>query len=213
MKVYIAALAFLISDFGGFGGGDFGDLGGFSGGFGAFGGGPQTAPTMRPGDPTQADVALVVSSIPRFTPDRFAALPPTVREAFTAMNCQVPQPTLTGGPQNLVQGELAAKGQRDWAALCSDGTTTQIRVVWGGPVRCEDSFAPLQDSDLVRVTAPGIGTYTRVLSVASIEQIGRHLLRLRATLPEPPSHDAIEDGPETARRVHYCRGGHWMLVH
>jgi hypothetical protein len=174
--------------------------------------GAQVAPTLRPGEPTTADVALVVSSIPRFTPDRFASLPPSVREALTRINCQVPQPTLTAAPSNVVVGELAVKGQRDWAALCSNGTSTEIRVVWGGPEHCEDRLASVQDSDSVNVTAPGVGRYTRVLALASAEQVARHLVRLRATLPETPAHDALEDGPLSARLVHYCRGGHWNLV-
>lgn len=174
----------------------------------------QTTPAViRSGEPTAADVAAAVARIPRFAPDKFAALPPTAREAFTQMNCQVPQTSLTGGSSNVVQGEFAAKGQRDWAALCSNGLTTEIRVVWGGPVRCEDRFAAVQDSDSVTISSASVATYTRSLGVASPEQTARHLTRLRATLPETPAHDALEDGPATARLVHYCRGGHWLLVH
>jgi hypothetical protein len=106
----------------------------------------QLAPRMTPGVLTIGDIAVAVGALPRFPPDRFVALPPSVREAFVAMNCQVPQTNLSSGPHNVVEGEFAANGQRDWAALCSNGTITEIRVVWGGPVQCEDRLAPRQDS-------------------------------------------------------------------
>ena len=122
------------------------------------------------------------------------------------MNCQVPQTTLTSSPMNVVQGELAAIGQRDWVALCSDGTLAEARIVWGGAARCEDRVGALQESDAVIVRAPGEGVYTRVIAVATPEQITRHLIRLKATLPETPSHDALEDGSAGARLLYYCRG-------
>ena len=46
----------------------------------------QTAPTLRPGELTTGDIALAVSRIPRFTPDRFVALPPSVRELMRHNN-------------------------------------------------------------------------------------------------------------------------------
>ena len=172
----------------------------------------QTAPTLRPGELTTADVALAISRIPRFTPDRFAALPPTVREAFAQMNCQVPQTTLTSSPMNVVQGEFAAKGQRDWAALCSNGTLAETRIVWGGEARCEDRVGALQESDAVIVKSPGEGVYTRVITVATPADIARHVVRLGATLPEMPSHDGLEDSSEGARLLYYCRSGRWTIV-
>jgi hypothetical protein len=172
----------------------------------------QTAPTLRPGELTAGDVALAVSRIPRFTPDRFAALPPSVREAFAQINCQVPQTTLAGSPMNMVQGEFAAKGQRDWAALCSNGTLAEVRIVWGGEARCEDRVGALQESDAVIVRSPGEGVYTRVIAAAPPAEIARHVARLGATLPETPSHDALDDRSEGAQLLHYCHAGQWLMV-
>jgi hypothetical protein len=155
----------------------------------------QTAATLKPGTKTAGDVALVVAAIPRFTPDRFVALPPSVRDAFTAMNCQVPQNALSTGPSNVIDGEFAANGQRDWAALCSNGTVSEIRIVWGGPVRCEDRLASRQDSDSLTKTAPGTYAFARWISI-----------RPRG------SADAIDDNvANRPRLVHACVNGRWIL--
>lgn len=172
----------------------------------------QITPTMRPGDTTAADTALIVSKLPRFTYERFGALPPTVRDQFRAMNCQVPQPSLTGTPQNVIQGEFAAKGQRDWAALCSNGSTTMVRIVWNGPVRCEDSFAARQDADTLVQPSPGVWNYGRTITTGSVAQINRVLLRSKAKLSESPAHDGIEDTIDRATLAHYCGGNHWQTI-
>jgi hypothetical protein len=172
----------------------------------------QIAPTIRTGMPTSNDIALAVAAVPRFSADRFPSLPPSVRQEFLAMNCQVPQPSLTGGPSNVIEGEFAAKGQRDHAALCSDGTTSLIRIVWGGEARCEDSLGARQDVDVMATTAPGKTAFARALGVASIEQINRYLMRRGDALPEPPSHDAIEDTIGRGGLVYYCREQHWVMI-
>jgi hypothetical protein len=156
----------------------------------------QTAPRIAPGTLTTGDIAVAVGALPRFAPDRFAALPPSVREAFTAINCRVPQNTLSTGPANVIAGEFAARGQRDWAALCSDGTLTEIRVVWGGPARCEDRFAARQDSDSLVATAPGYYSYGRSITLAT-----------RGSLDV--IDDAVVNGP---RAYHACLSGWWQAV-
>ena len=171
----------------------------------------QSAPTIRSGELTPADIALIVSRVPRIAIDRFASLPPTVRESFTQMNCQVPQAT-AGAPANVVQGEFAAQGQRDWAALCSDGTATQVRIVWGGPARCEDRVASTQDADTLVPTAPSVYTFSRSISTASASQLERLLIKYRTTPPEAPGHDAIEDVVDGVSTVRYCAGGQWLSV-
>ena len=174
----------------------------------------QSPPLIKAGTVTTGDIALVVSRIPRFAPEKFAALPPTVRDALNLIACQVPQNTLTAGPANVVSGEFAARGQRDWAALCSNGTLTEIRLVWGGPAQCEDRLAAIQDSDSLSVSAPGVILYTRTLTAASPEEVTKHGLRVRATLPEDPvAHDALRDGSASGPVMHYCRAGHWQIVH
>jgi hypothetical protein len=151
---------------------------------------------IRAGAVTTGDIALAVARVPRYAPDRFSSLPPTVRDAFVAIACQVPQNTLTGGPSNVIEGEFATKGQRDWAALCSNGTLTEIRIVWGGPVRCEDRLASRQDSDSIATTAPGVVSYVRSIDVAA----------------RGSAHDVLRDTVDRAMALHSCDAGHWQLV-
>ena len=171
----------------------------------------QSAPTIRSGELTPADLALIVSRVPRVAIDRFSALPPTVREAFTQINCQVPQST-PAAPANVIQGEFAARGQRDWAALCSDGTLTQIRVVWGGSARCDDRVATTQDADTLVATAPGVYTYNRTIATATAAQVERLLVKYRTTLPEDPAHHAIDDATDRVSVLRYCAGRQWLSV-
>src|SRR5688572_14256134 len=135
----------------------------------------QSAQTITPAAQAKAELDLAVGRVPRYAPDKFAALPPTARDALNVAGCRVPQVTATGSPQNVISGEFAAKGQRDWAALCSDGTNSQIVMVWGGPARCEDRLSALQDSDVMVETAPRVFGFGRTIDVAAVEQINRSL--------------------------------------
>lgn len=155
----------------------------------------QTAPTLRPGEPTTGDLAQIVAGIPRFPPDRFVVFPPSVRDRYVAINCQVPQNSLSAGPANVISGEFAEKGQLDWAALCSDGTINEIRLVWGGPAQCEDRLVPRQDSDMIVRIGPGAHAYSRSIGTGS--RSGR---------------DVIVDNVDVDRLVHTCLGGRWQLM-
>ena len=172
----------------------------------------QSTPVIRGGEVTQLEVAQAVARVPRLAIDRFAALPPTAREAFSQMNCRVPQTTVAASPHNVIAGEFAAPGQRDWAALCSDGSTSEIRVVWGGPAQCLNRVAARQDVDVMRADSPGTFAFGRALAIANVEHLQRSIARNRKPLPEAPSHDGIEDGGEKGGIVYYCHQGNWVTV-
>jgi hypothetical protein len=50
---------------------------------------------------------------------------------------------------NVISGEFAARGQRDWAALCSANGRSTIHVYWGGPSTCATAFTAHNDVDLL----------------------------------------------------------------
>lgn len=172
----------------------------------------QTTPVGSDTVRGQAEFVAAVARVPRFPPDRFPALPPTVREELSQLNCQVPQPSVTGGLSNVIQGEFAAAGQRDWAALCSDGSASSIRLVWGGPARCESVVSAHDDLMAMTVIAPGVIGFDRTIRTATSAQINRYLTRYRQKLPEPADHDAVEDGSEKASLVYYCHAGRWLTL-
>ncbi len=113
---------------------------------------------------------------------------------------------------NVIQGEFAAKRQRDWAALCSNGTLTDVQVVWGGPTRCEDRLASRQDSDSIALAAPTVANYTRRIDAIPPVRVENFLLRFRTRLSESPSHDAIEETIGGTNYAHYCASGHWQSI-
>ena len=172
----------------------------------------RTTPVVSDTVRVQAEFVAALARVPRFAPDRFPALPPTVREELSQPNCQVPQPSVTGGLSNVIQGEFAAAGQRDWAALCSDGSASSIRVIWGGPAQCESAVSGQDDLLAMTVIAPAVVGFDRTISTAAIAQINRYLTRHRQKLPEPADHDAVEDGSEKASLVYYCHAGRWLTL-
>lgn len=160
----------------------------------------------------QAEFAAAVARVPRFEPDRFPALPPTVRQAFTDINCRVPQLGLTSGLASVIQGEFAAAGQRDWAALCSDGSASTVRVVWGGPARCEGGVGTGDDLQAMTVITTGVIGFDRRITPAAMTLINFYLKRNGETLPERAAHDAIEDGSEKMSLLYYCHAGRWLTL-
>lgn len=87
-------------------------------------------------------------------PDDFKAAPAQVRSNLNQRHCLVPQDVETAGLQNLIQGQFAKEGQRDWAAYCSVNGKSRVVVVWGGPSRCSgEPFGlnnPVADDQLYR---------------------------------------------------------------
>jgi hypothetical protein len=81
------------------------------------------------GPPSSADPWAVASDAVVHLPlDAFPALPAWARRRLEAHGCSVPQGFHSERPHNVMTGELAAPGQRDWATLCSRGDTTEIVV-------------------------------------------------------------------------------------
>lgn len=88
-------------------------------------------------DPWSA--VLAATRVRRLPPAAFAALPPEYRRVLSAQGCRVPQTwrVWKDEPNNLRSGSFARAGQKDWAALCSDGAITRLVVLWGGPASCD----------------------------------------------------------------------------
>jgi hypothetical protein len=93
----------------------------------------------------------------------------------------------------VIDGEFAVKGQRDWAALCSTGSSTEIRIVWGGPARCEDQLGTRQDSDTLAESSTGGYSYGRSISLGA-----------------RGAQEVIWDTVNGARLVHACVSSHWQ---
>ena len=65
-----------------------------------------------------------------------------------ARGCRIPQEAFEGGKtaNNVITGEFARAGQKDWATLCSKGGTSSILLFWGGPTTCPSELRPDDDA-------------------------------------------------------------------
>ena len=123
--------------------------------------------------------------------------------ALTWEQAAIPQTPFVRRRHNIVAGEFATRGQRDWAALCSVNLRSRLVVYWGGPARCgqlggwRDDVHLLEDYvfaySVHRITVPRMRVAAREFDA-----------KLRLT------HDGINVGSEKGTVAHYCHQGKWV---
>jgi hypothetical protein len=74
-------------------------------------------------------------TVRRLPPSAFPNLPLAIQKQAEVRGCEIPQEAFEGGTKvnNVISGEFAQRGQKDWAILCSKGGTSSIVVFWGKP--------------------------------------------------------------------------------
>ena len=70
-------------------------------------------------------------SVVRLQPTAFPELPRNLVTELERQGCTIPQP-YTDRRANVIHGEFATPGQKDWAVLCSTMESTSILVFWNG---------------------------------------------------------------------------------
>src|SRR5688572_21225806 len=68
--------------------------------------------------------------IVRLPASAFPELPRHLAAELERRGCTIPQESYTKKRNNVIQGEFARPGQKDWAALCSSGGSSSILVFW-----------------------------------------------------------------------------------
>ena len=155
------------------------------------------------------------ASIAYLAPADFKGVPAHVRQRLESDGCIIPQASLLAtGRTNLVHGELARKGQIDWAALCSKNGTSVVEMVWGGSVRCPDRLNPSRDRDWLQAAEKSEGQwridFSRLLRVVDYSDLIDY-----ASPPAPGSmdHQGLEAAfAGKASSVYYCTKGRWVTV-
>jgi hypothetical protein len=148
----------------------------------------------------------VAVKIRKLKPSAFRALPAGIVTELNRRACSIPQVSIegyeTGKPHNVVSGEFARKGQKDWAALCSRGGQTAIHIFWGRPTKCASIIGAAEDE---------AGRY---LGVADAKYIRVHYEAYGGPeLPPLLDHLGLNDGfAETASQVWYCYRGKWRVL-
>jgi hypothetical protein len=165
-----------------------------------------------------SQVADNTLKIDRRAPTAFSAAPKHVIDWLRKQECSIPQaevpdyhPTKT--PHNLISGEFAAKGQKDWAALCSRNGTSSIKVLWGGKSRCAGELNEESDINYMQSGVGGKFVYSRLISVVRKQQILERQIAFDGKLPSALEHHGIDDifvGKGSV--THYCHEGKWLTL-
>ncbi len=176
----------------------------------------------------KSGAATLEARVPLAPPNAFAGVPREVRAQLYAQACLVPQPWLDPEAPlaNVISGEFARKGQRDWAVVCSTGGLASIVIFWGGPERCPSPI-PASERSLEHCLVPPLPRAPKgadapaMGSCRRIERIGADRVKARyhadslssserADDPGDFDHDAVRE--ELGDRValsHYCDGTRW----
>ncbi len=144
------------------------------------------------------------------SPDQFKELPEQVKSQMKKLGCRVPQAPFFES-KNVVQGDFAMRGQKDWAAICSVNGRSHIHIFWGGPAVCPAELSFSDDSSNLWVTPTGKTEYHKGISVVGEKYIHEHHAAYGGPTPPSITHDAINDIYfEQASVVFYCHEGKWM---
>ena len=156
------------------------------------------------GDTARASTVLVTDEPPGirlFALDSFPSLPTNVRAQLSQRGCSVPQAYHSLDPHNVISGEFAAPGQTDWAALCAQGDSAAIVVVWGGPTRCDTPVEGMEISNW------------RAIGGASMEYILEHAREFNGPAPPAKDHAGINNiYVGKASEVLFCHQGKWVKL-
>lgn len=142
-------------------------------------------------------------------PNQLKGVPSNVVIELKKLGCLIPQGILDH--TNVIEGEFAIPGQKDWAALCSTKGSSHIHIFWGGPNTCPSVIAERPDKDYLYKQSSGTREYYRGLGKVGEKFIMEHYEAYGGPKPPPITHDAIDDRwLEKASVFHYCHQGKWL---
>ncbi len=150
-------------------------------------------------------------SLETLPPSAFSTAPTRVRKALTNAGCRIVQSNPPGPKEshNLITGEFVRQGQKDWAALCADGASAYIYVVWSAPSHCAARLARADLSTYTTNEQAGPSFMRRLRSV-SPSVIASFLRAAPHEVPVHITHDGIDDMlVGQGSRLHYCDGRNW----
>lgn len=146
-----------------------------------------------------------------WSPASFSKLPPTISSALTKEGCRIPQATIERKivATNVISGEFAQKGQRDWAILCSKNGHLYIKVLWGGAAHCPSRIEK-ERSIPEDYAAQGL-EFNHALSIANKDFILQHYQAHGGPKPPTITHFGINyEYLGKASVVHYCHNNKWL---
>ncbi len=190
---------------------------------GAAGQTPQAAKAPKTVAPKPSEPKKV-ENVKRLQPSEVAAqtpgLPPEFVEKLNTRGCTIPQfddgtgsDAASPTPTNVIEGEFSKKGQKDWAALCSNGKTSTIVISFSKPTSCPSSLARLDDAHYLKPASDNPREkalhYSRMIEVPRDGELND---RPGLTGLRPLKHQGIDDrfvGKSSA--FFYCDAGKWRI--
>ncbi len=151
--------------------------------------------------------------IVRLAPNAFPALPSPIARELRARGCAIPQASDLKQPHNVISGEFAKPGQKDWAVLCSVQGTSSILVFWNASPQAPASIAPAADRGFLQTTGPATIGFSRAITAVDRQFILRHYQAYGGPKPPPIDHQGIDDAfVGKASVTWYFHAGQWRRL-
>ncbi len=165
----------------------------------------------------ELDFKAAERQIVRLPPAAFPMLPKSIVGELQRRGCMIPQETFSKTPNNVVSGEFAKRGQKDWAVLCSVKGASSILVFWNGSAR---NPADLGAADDMRNYLQGVWPWAETksdtpeaLPPQGSKFINDHYQAYGGPKPPPIDHDGIDDAfLEKGSVVQYFSNGKWVQL-
>ncbi|MFQ5930230.1 MAG: hypothetical protein ACE5MK_11070 [Acidobacteriota bacterium] len=166
---------------------------------------------------TEADEEKWITAeqnIVRLLVEEFPSLPSDHKRFLREMGCTIPQPGDTESERtNVIVGEFAKRGQKDWAVLCSPNGISSIVVLWGGAATCPSEINSVPDRNYLQVIGRDFLGFSREIAPMTPKAISDRYKAWRYGHPPNVDHDSIDDIFVNKGSVtYYCTNGSWMVL-
>lgn len=151
-------------------------------------------------------------TVRRLPPSAFPNLPSAIQKQAEVRGCEIPQEAFDGEAKlnNVISGEFAQRGQKDWAILCSKGGNSSIVVFWGKSASCAAEIRAEEDATYLQDDGTHRFVYSRAIRPVNAVQLHAYADSLHSGLPR---YQGIEDAfTGKASTVVYCVDGVWKEI-
>ena len=154
------------------------------------------------------------SWIVRLSPTAFPELPANLVQELQRRGCTIPQEAYSKTkPNNLIKGEFAKPGQRDWAVLCSVNRSTTLLAFRNDRDTNPDTVNTSDDRSYLQGREGGEISYSREITAAGRDFILRHYRAYGGPEPPPIDHQGIDDAfVGKASVTWYFHRGKWLRL-
>lgn len=160
----------------------------------------------------ELDFQAAERKIVRLPPTAFPALPAGIVRELLRRGCTIPQADFKT-PNNVVSGQFAHRGQRDWAVLCSIKGASSILVFWNGSAANPADLGRSQDIVYLQGGADDKILFSRGIGAVGSDFILKHYQAYGGARPPRIDHQGIDDAfLEKASVVRYFFEGNWLTL-